>query len=178
MKLIKDIKSIIFYFIIASYLTLSLVSINNCSTTDDSTNDYLKKQKRSIFVKLQKDFNADEFNCNAANLLTKTIILDSTLLKINKNPSSGFIKAEINTGCNKKYFTKLNCSKEIIEQIEKFKTNNIYLVAKFNRIDNSSMLVNADSLDGTAQQFDLGENIILTGTCIAAAEIPSFENVN
>ena len=127
---------------------------------------------------LLQEFDAIVFDCSTQNIFSKPVVVDTTMLGVSINGEDVFLSAQINLSCAKRYFVKLKCSQEVLEQYSKTKSNNALLAARFTRMDNEKLVAEADSLDGSDPTINLGETVILSGECLAIREIPSVENAD
>jgi len=157
-----------------------LLSLENCtkSREDSSTADELLRNKESVVKLLLQEFDAIVFDCSTQNIFSKPVVVDTTMLGVSINGEDVFLSAQINLSCAKRYFVKLKCSQEVLEQYSKTKSNNALLAARFTRMDNEKLVAEADSLDGSDPTINLGETVILSGECLAIREIPSVENAD
>ncbi|MBI3124111.1 MAG: hypothetical protein HYZ10_06875 [Ignavibacteriales bacterium] len=157
-----------------------MISLENCTKSgeDSSTADQLARNKETVVKLLIQEFDAQVFDCSTQNIFSKPVVVDTTLMSISKNGEDVFLSAQINLSCVKKYFVKLKCSQEVLEQYSKTKSNNALLAARFTRMDNEKLVAEADSLDGSDPTINLGETVILSGECLAIREIPSVENAD
>lgn len=167
------IQSIILNSLLVVYIAVSLLSLENCTTRKDnaSTAEKLVQNKTEIIKLLLNEFDAEVFDCTVKDIFRKAIVLDTTLLGISRKDGEVFLSAKVNNPCVDKYFVKLKCTNEILEQFNKTKTNNAVIAAKVYRIDNEKLVANADSLDGADPAINLGNTIILTGECLAIREL-------
>jgi len=154
--------------------------LENCtkSREDSSTADELLRNKESVVKLLLQEFDAIVFDCSTQNIFSKPVVVDTTMLGVSINGEDVFLSAQINLSCAKRYFVKLKCSQEVLEQYSKTKSNNALLAARFTRMDNEKLVAEADSLDGSDPTINLGETVILSGECLAIREIPSVENAD
>ena len=67
---------------------------------------------------------------------------------------------------SKKYFAELKCSPDIVDLYYQTKSNSAFIAAKISRIDDCSMFVETDSIDGNMVQFNLGKSILLSEGCL------------
>lgn len=179
-KLVIKLRSLLFHVLFYSYIGFSLLSLENCtkSREDSSTADELLRNKASVVKLLLQEFDAIVFDCSTQNIFSKPVVVDTTMLGVSINGEDVFLSAQINLSCAKRYFVKLKCSQEVLEQYSKTKSNNALLAARFTRMDNEKLVAEADSIDGSDPTINLGETIILSGECLAIREIPSVENAD
>lgn len=164
---------------VLAYVAVSLITLSNCTRTDDSTTiDRLNSAKQKTASLLLQKFDAEIFNINSKQILSRTVVLDSTLIGIVENEGQYFLRAEVKLKGSKKYFAELKCSPEIVNSYYRTKSNSAFIVAKISRIDDCSTFAETDSLEGKTSQFNLGKSILLSGECLAIAEIPSTINAN
>ena len=161
------------------YIAFSLFSLSACSKHDDVfTFEKQLSQKRITAANLLANFNAEMFECADKEILNKPVVLDSIILGIKKSGDDYFIKAKVKSSCEKKYFAELKCSEEIADQFNHTKSNSAYLAAKILKIDGVNMVAEADSLNGSNTELQLGNVYLLTGECLALAEIPPIVNAD
>ncbi len=179
-KLVKKVRSLISQLILISYIAFSLVSLQNCTKheQDASTSERLSNDKAKVIKFLLQKFNAEAFDCNNQVVLEKAVVADTLLIGMFEKGKETYLNAQIKTDCSKKYFIRLKCSKEVIAQYRKTKSNNAIVAAKFNRIDNTTVSANVDSLDGVNPAINLGESVILSGICYEIRETPTGLNAN
>jgi hypothetical protein len=139
--------------LLLAYVAVSFIALSNCS----------KKNDFSAYDQLRS---------------SNPVLLDSTLIGISQKEGNYFLRAQVNTGSSIKYFAELKCSKVIADLYSRTKSNYAYVAAKITRIDDLSLVAEADSLDGKSAQINLGKSILLGGECLALAEIPSSLNAD
>jgi hypothetical protein len=165
--------------LLLAYIAVSLITLSNCTKRNDSsTNDQLRSSKKNIANLLLLKYDAEIFDINSKQILSKPVLLDSLLIGVSYKKGNYFLRAQIKTGSDIKYFAELKCSKEIIELYNQTKSNFAFIAAKIDRIDDLSLVAEADSLDGKSAQFNLGKSILLGGECLALAEIPTSVDVD
>lgn len=171
--MIKKVYPLVFTCVLFFYITGSLISLEWCTTRNEdlTTADKLNNSKNEVVKLLVNDFDAEQFDCAAKDILSKSIVIDTTVFGITNKDGNVYLSGKVNCNCVEKYFVKLKCSKEIMMQFNKTKTNNLILAASIKRIDNEKLFANADSLDGTDTILNLGETIILSGECLAIREV-------
>ncbi|MDP3582610.1 MAG: hypothetical protein Q8S39_11805 [Ignavibacteria bacterium] len=179
-KLVIKLRSLLFHLLFYTYIGFSLLSLENCTKggEDSSTADRLVHNKDAVVKLMLQEFDAQVFDCSTQNIFSRPVVVDTTLMSISRNGEDVFLSAQVNLSCAKKYFVKLKCSQEVLEQYNKTKSNNAIIAARFTRMDNEELIANADSLDGTNPTIHLGETVILSGECLAIKEIPSVENAD
>lgn len=161
------------------YFAVSLITLSNCTKTDDfTTGDRLNSAKQKIASLLLQKFDAEILNINSKQILNRPVVLDSTLIGIIENGGQYFLRAEVKLKNSKKYFAELKCSREIVDSYYRTKSNSAFIAARISRIDDCSMFAEADSLDRNLSQFNLGKSILLSGECLALMEIPTTLNAN
>ena len=171
--------NIIIVTLFLGYLAFSLFTLPACTgKSDGSTYDNQLSQKRNVAHLLIDKYDAEMFECGTQEILKKTVVLDSIILGIKKTGGNYIIKAKVNTECNKKYYAELKCSKEIADQFQQTNSNAAYLAAQIHRVDSYSMIAEADSIDGTTSNLHLGNTLLLSGECLALAEIPTITNAD
>jgi hypothetical protein len=176
---VKSFRKIFSGGLILAYVAVSLITLSNCTKTNDSsTVEQLKSAKQKIANLLMQKFDAEIFCAGSEQILNHPVLLDSTLIGITKKDGGYLLKAQINAGDSKKYFAELKCSREIADSYSRTKSNSVFIVAKISRIDDYLLLAEADSLDGKRSQFNIGKSILLSGECLALAEIPAAINAN
>jgi hypothetical protein len=161
------------------YIAFSLSSMTTCTNKNNlSTADQLRISKKEIANLLRFKYAAEDFAGASKNLLLHPVLIDSTLIGISHKEGNYFLKARVNCSGGIKYFAELKCSKEIADLYNQTKSNSAYIAAKITRIDNLSLIAEADSLDGKVHQINLGKSILLGGDCLALAEIPASINAD
>ncbi|MHB8906338.1 MAG: hypothetical protein ACYC6D_09470 [Melioribacteraceae bacterium] len=165
--------------LLLAYITVSFITLSNCTKKNDfSTFDQLSSSKREIANLLRYKYAAEDFDANSKQIFFRPVLLDSTLIGVSKKEGNYFLRAKVNAAGGVKYFAELKCSKEIANLYNRIKSNSAYIAAKITRIDNSSIVAEADSLDGKLTQINLGKSILLGGECLALAEIPAYINAD
>lgn len=160
---------------VLAYVAVSLITLFNCTKTDDpATIDRLNSSKQKTASLLLHKFDAEIFNINSKQILSRPVVLDSTLIGIVENGGQYFLRAEVKLKGSKKCFAELKCSPEIVDSYYRTKSNSALIAAKISRIDDCSTFAETDSLEGNMSQFNLGESILLSGECLALAEIPIY----
>ncbi len=179
-KLVIKLRSLLFHVLFYSYIVFSLLSLENCAKSgdDSSTADQLVRNKAAVVKLMLQEFDAQVFDCSTQNIFSKPVVVDTTLMSISRNGEEVYLNAQVNLSCTKKYFVRLRCSQDVLEQFNKTKSNNALLAAKFTRMDNEKLIANADSLDGSNPAINLGETVIFSGECLAIREIPSVVNAD
>ena len=165
--------------LLLAYVAVSFIALSNCSKRNGfSTNDQLRSSKKEIANLLRHKYNAENFDVNSKQIFSRPVLLDSTLIGISQKDGNYFLRAQVNTGGSIKYFAELKCSKVIANLYCRTKSNYAYIAAKITRVDNLSLVAEADSLDGKLAQINLGKSILLGGECLALAEIPTSLNAD
>ena len=163
---------------VLSYVVFSLLTLTNCSkqhSNNEISYDQFVQKNRETAQQLAYQNNAEIFDCKQIDLiLNKTIIADSTIIGTIKRNGNYFLKALINNSCNKNIYTTLACSEEIIERYNKIKSNHVYLAAKITKIENINTIAEVDSLDGRSVYLNRDNSVMLSGECLAFAEIPIY----
>lgn len=179
-NLVIKLRTFLFHLLFYSYIGFSLFSLENCTKNgeDSSTADQLVQKKEAVVKLMLQEFDAQVFDCSTQNIFSKPVVVDTNMLGVFRNGEDIFLSAQVNLSCAKKYFVKLKCSQEVLEQYNKTKSNNAILAARFTRMDNEELIANADSLDGTNPTINLGETVIFSGECLAIKEIPSVANAD
>lgn len=170
---INKIRSFLFSALLIVYVIISIISLENCTTKQEysSTSDQLNQKKVEAVKIFLNEFDAQAFNFATKDIFRKSIVLDTTLLGISRKDGNVFLSARVNGSSLQKYFVKLKCSRDIVEQFNKTKSNNAIIAAKISRIDNEKIIATADSLDGADTSIYLGETILLSGECLAIKEL-------
>jgi len=177
--LFKRLSRILLFVLFSVYLGFSLISLTGCGKGNDRLSFEQQIDKRSHAVRvLEEKFAAKRFKCTSQNLINKIIILDTLILGIRKDHNDYIIRAKINGGCNKKYFAELTCSKDVADQFNETKSNYSILAAKIDKVLESNVLAEVDSLGGEESHFNIGNAVLLTGECLALAEVPAIVNAN
>ncbi|MCX6169808.1 MAG: hypothetical protein NTX65_10740 [Ignavibacteriales bacterium] len=165
--------------LLLAYITVSLSTLTNCAEKNNfSTSDQLNSSKKEIANLLRFEYAAEDFDMASNNIYSCPVLLDSTLIGVSQKEGNYFLRAKVNFKSSIKYFAELKCSKEIADLYKRTKSNSAYITAKITRIDNLSLVADADSLDGKLHQINLGKSILLTGECLALAEIPASINAD
>jgi hypothetical protein len=66
---------------------------------------------------------------------------------------------------------------EFFEEYKDSKSNHAYLVASISQINESSTTAEADSLEGKTKNICIENSVMLSGNCIAFAEIPEYFSI-
>jgi len=177
----KILKSIPQLFIL-SYIVFSLLTLTNCSNqhnNNDISYDQFAKRNRETAQRLIHQNKAELFDCKQIDfILNKTVVADSIVVGTVKKNGRFYLKASINNSCEKKIFTTLNCSGKIYDQYNNGKSNHIILAAKITKIEKLNPITEADSLDRKSVYLSGNTSILLTGECLAFAEIPLYMGNN
>jgi hypothetical protein len=177
-KILKGIPQLL----ILSYIIFSFLTLTNCTNrhnNDDISYDQLTQKNRETARQLIHQNKAELFDCKQIDfILNKTIVADSTVTGTIEKNGKFYLKASINNSCGEKIFTMLNCSAEIYDQYNNGKSNHIILTAKITKIEKVNSIEEADSLDGKSVYLSGGTSILLTGECLAFAEIPIYTGLN
>lgn len=175
----KSFRKIFSGGLILAYVAVSQITLSNCKKTDDSTTiDQLNFAKQKTASLLLHKFDAEIFDINSKQILNRPVVLDSTLIGIVENEGQYFLRVEVKLKGSKKYFAELRCRPEIVDSYYRTKSNSAFIAAKISRIDDCSIFAEAASLDGNMSQFNLGKSILLSGECLALAEIPATINAD
>jgi hypothetical protein len=178
-KLLKRILHAAFNLLVLGYVGFSLFSLSGCSKKNEDFSYREQQSQHDQTIKLfAENFNAAIFNCNTRSIINKTIILDTLIIGVRNQGNKFVIKARITGDCDKKYFAELNCSKEIAEKFYSTKSNYAVIAAKISGITDCDLVAEVDSLDGKASQMELGNAVLLTGECLALAEVPAIVGFN
>lgn len=165
--------------LLLAYVTVSFIPLSNCAKKNDfSAYDQLRSSKKEVANLLRFKYAAEDFDANSKQIFFRPVLLDSTLIGISQKEGNYFLRAQVNTGGSIKCFAELKCSKVIADLYCRTKSNFAYIAAKITRIDNLSLVAEADSLDGKSVQINLGKSILLGGECLALAEIPTSLNAD
>jgi hypothetical protein len=177
--LLKKILHAIFNLLIMTYIGFSLFSLSGCAKSDDELSYGEQKSQHDQTIKLfAENFNAKVFNCDTRHVLNKTVVFDTLIIGVRNLGNRVILKARIKNNCDKNYFAELNCSKEIGEKFYKTKSNYAVVAAKVTGITDCDVVAEVDSLDGKSSQMELGKTILLTGECLALAEVPAIVGLN
>ena len=165
--------------LILFYLAFSLFSLTSCSKKNEGIDYEEQKNFRSHTIKLlEEKFDAKLLTAGVNKIVNKNLVLDSTVLSIKKVNDEYFIKARINANCDKKYFADLKCSREIIDAFNKSKSNYVIMAAKIFQVIEYNVIAESDSLSGEKSSLNLGNAVLLTGECLALADVPAVINAN
>jgi hypothetical protein len=178
-KIFKNILHTALNLLIMAYIGFSLFSLSGCTKSDDELSYGEQKSQHDQTIKLfAENFNAKVFNCDTRQTLNKTVVLDTLIIGVKNLGNRFIIKARIKNNCGKNYFAELNCSKEIGENFYKTKSNYAVVAARVTGITDCDIVAEVDSLDGKSAQMELGKTILLTGECLALAEVPAIVGLN
>ncbi|PKL84254.1 MAG: hypothetical protein CVV24_00825 [Ignavibacteriae bacterium HGW-Ignavibacteriae-3] len=167
------------HFLLPAYFAGSLILLSHCSLKNDhSIADRINSSKQNKANLLLQKFNAEIFDINSSKILNHTVVMDTLLLGVFRKNGDSYLRAGIKADGNKKYYAELECSPEILESYYKIKSGSVLIAARINRIDNCDVIAEADSLDGETLQYSLGKSVLLSGECLAIAEIPSIINAD
>jgi hypothetical protein len=165
--------------LILAYVIFSLITLSDCTDRNNaSTGDRLASLKRNSALLLLQKFDAIMFDAGSGEIPGRPVVLDTLMLGVIRKGGSDFVRAEIRCGGDKKYYAELRCSSEILNSYRITKSNSALLAAKISRIDDCPVIAEADSLDGKTTRYNLGKSILLSGECLAIAEIPSVLNAD
>ena len=160
-------------FFSVTYILFSIITLSNCTDdrSGDSVLDQIKSRQADSVRLLTDRFDAERFACdNPMSSVNKSVILDTTILGVQKRDGNYFIKAEIKTDCNQKYFTELKCSGKIIEAFHRTKSNDALIVARVESITVSEYITETDSLSNRSPIINAGKIFLLHGECLALIE--------
>ncbi len=171
----RILKSIPKFFILG-YVVFSFLTLTNCSNKHDydsiSYDQFVLRNREKAQLLVQQN-NAELFNCKQIEfILNKTVVADSTVIGTFKRNGNYFLKALINNPCGKNIYTTLACSEEIIKRYNSIKSNHVFLAAKITKIENVNTIAEVDSLDGKSMYLNRNNSVMLSGECLAFAEIP------
>ncbi len=171
-KILKNIPQLF----ILCYIVFSFLTLTNCTNKHDNISyDQFVLRNREEAQRLVRQNNAELFNCTQMDfILNKTIVADSTIIGTVKKNGNYFLKALINNPCGKSIYTTLACSEEIIERYNSTKSNHVFLAAKITKIENVNTIAEIDSLDGKSMYLNRNNSVMLSGECLAFAEIPIY----
>lgn len=160
------------------YVIFSLVTLTNCSNRHNNGNisyDQFVQRNQETAQQLIQQNNAELFDCKQIDfILNKKVVADSTIIGTIKKNGSYYLKALINNSCGKNICTTLNCSEEIVDRYNKTKSNHVFLAAKITKIENVNTIAEVDSLDGRSIYLNRNNSVMLSGECLAFAEIPIY----
>lgn len=156
-----------------------MFSISACSkkSEDNFFDEQLENRSKKASVLLH-DFDARMFNCGLQNIFSTPVVMDTVIYGIKKKDDEYFLHARINTDCDKKYFTELKCTYQIVEQFNQSKSNYALIAARITDVFNYNLTAEADSLEGEISQLNLGNTVLLSGECLAFAEVPPIVSSN
>ena len=176
LKFLKSIPKLI----ILGYIIFSLLTLTYCSKQQNNggkSYDQFVKLSLETAQNLAYNYNAELFDCKQIDfILNKKVVADSTIIGTIKRNGSYFLKALVNNSCGKNIYTTLTCSQDIIEHYNRIKSNHVYLAAKILRIENLNTITEIDSLDGKSKYLSRNNSVMLSGECLAFAEIPIYSN--
>ena len=175
----KKISRLILGSLFLGYIAFSLITLPACSGKKDGSSYELQLANKNDTAKqLIRKFGAELFAGNISGIQNKTVVLDSIVLGIKESSGDYYIKARVKSGRSDKYYAELKCTKEIAEQFHYTKSSAAYLAAKIKRVDSYNLIAEADSIDGSKSDLHIGKIILLSGECLALAEIPPLPNAN
>ena len=176
-KILKSIPQLL----ILSYITFSFLTLTNCTNrhNDDISYDQFVQKNRETAQRLIHQNKAELFDCKQIDfILNKTVVADSTVTGTIKKNGKYYLKTSINNSCGKKIFAILNCPGKIYDQYNNGRSNHIILAAKITKIEKLNPIAEADSLDGKSVYLSGSTSILLTGECLAFAEIPIYSSLD
>ncbi|GEM_PF-1609379 len=166
---------------ILSYIVFSLLSLTNCANQNDRGNisyDQFVQRNQETVQRLVYQNKAELFDCKQIDfILNKTVVADSTVTGTIEKNGKFYLRASINNSCEKKIFTILNCSEKIYDQYNSGRSNHIILAAIITKIEKINPIAEADSLDGKSRFIRGDDSVLLTGECLAFAEIPIYSSL-
>jgi hypothetical protein len=176
-KVIKRIVKPVFFVPIIFAVFISSYCTDDSSREEHSYHKYFETNKEKAHI-LLKEYYAQVFDCaNYPAALSRPTLLDSTIINFTKLKNSYYIKALVKTNCGKKIYATLKCMPEFFEEYKKSKSNHAYLVASINQINEYSTTAEADSLEGKTKNICIENSVMLSGNCIAFAEIPEYSSI-
>lgn len=163
------------------YTIFSLATLSHC-TKDSGEYSALEKIKNANTLKLQilsDEFDAVHFDCSSiSSILNKNIVLDTLLIGMQKQKDCYLLKAKVKCDSQKEIFAELKCTKEIYQQYERTKSNNLLIAAKIISYAETNILADVDSLSERKKQIDLGKTILFSGECLALLENTYYGSTN
>lgn len=165
--------------LILFYLAFSLFSLTACSKKNEGFDYEQQENFRSHTIKtLEEKFDAKLLTGGINKVMNMNVVLDSTVLGIEKVNDEYFIKARVNVNSDKKYFANLKCSQEILDAFNKTKSNYVIMAARILQVLDYNITADSDSLSGGKSSLNLGNAVLLTGECLALADVPAIINAN
>lgn len=171
----------IFELVVVVILIVSALTSADCTdrsnSEEHSFNQYIQINKEKARVLLQK-FHAQMFDCkNYTASLTQPVVMDSTIVSASSRNGFYFLKARIKSSSAGRFYANLKCSQEIFERYKNAADSRALIAASIKRIDESSTVAEADSIDGGIKFLNSGNSIILTGQCLALTEVPEYSHI-
>ena len=171
----------VFELFVVVILIVSAITSADCTdhsnSEDHSFNQYLQANKERARMLLQK-FHAQMFDCkNYAASLTQPVVMDSTIVNTLRRNGFYFLKVRIKSNSGRKFYANLKCSQEVFEQYKNAADSRALIAASIRRIDESSAVAEADSIDGGIKILNSDNSIVLTGQCLALTEVPEYSHV-
>ncbi len=174
-KILKAVSHLLFLL----YLVFSLIPVSGCKENDAKLSFEHQLEKRSHTIKLlEAKYGAKLLSCDAEEAIDKIVILDTLVIGIKNKGDDFILRAKINNNCGKEYFAELKCRHEIAEHFKTTKSNCCILAARISNVYYCEIVAEADSLNGENHQLNLGSSVLITGQCLALAEIPAILNAN
>lgn len=148
---------------------------------DVSHQKYSYSKKLEVVRELAKTYDAeiidDSSNSFSAdrqnNLLTKTVLLDSTIIGTEAEEDKYYVKVNIGRKSSSRVFAKLQCEESLYKTIREFTFKEALIVADLDQITISDSLHYVFKEDEEILA-DVGPDILLTGTCLDAIELAAF----
>jgi hypothetical protein len=124
------------------------------------------------------EYKAKMFDClDYQSVLKNNTLIDSTIVNFSQKGDSFYLKALIRNNCGNKFYATLKCPKKLFDDYKHSRSNHAYLVISINKIDETSTIAEADTLDKNTKNIRIDNSIMLTGNCLALREIPDYSPV-
>ena len=165
------------YFLLVLYSTVNIPSF----FIKTSHEKYNYSKKFDVIRELCEKHNAILLNDSVSSyspeyqdeVLRNNVILDSTIIGIEKEGGSYFVKVDLGADRHGRIFAKLKCNKKMYNMFNEFHFKDALLLASINQISISDSLnyIRKGESDILAET---GADILLAGDCLDAVELAAF----
>lgn len=147
--------------------------------TDDSDFENLKN-KNEVILSLCEDYNAEKIDLSYkdkfANLIEKTVILDSILIGTYTKSGEFYVKLSVCNEASGYINAELKCNKTIFDKIRKMQNSTMVVAANLSGFTKFRLPLFLDNFDGSEDQFELIDEINLKGKCLEVIEVSIFDS--
>ncbi|MBN1637514.1 MAG: hypothetical protein JW866_01000 [Ignavibacteriales bacterium] len=117
-------------------------------------------------------------NYNHHEILTKTVIIDTTIKDVYNIDGQTYIKACIVNKLSDRILTVLKCDEDTAKIVDNIKSNRVLISAKISNVKFSDSVVAVQDIDGETKYLKLGYDIFLFGNLLEINELPLLNSYN